>query len=209
MVKMLNNIKTIGYVNSVKDGIIEIKGLKACQEELIFIYKDNTFTDLISIGIVMSILEDSIQVALIENVDKVNEGYLVVSSFDYLTISVGDWIIGTIIDPLGRPLELDEEKEIQEFYKFPIETKAPGIIERTSVHEPLITGIKAVDSLIPIGLGQRELIIGDRKTGKTSLAIDFILAQRERNMIATNEEEKVYSIYCAIGQKTKYYFKYS
>jgi len=201
MVKMLNNIKTIGYVNSVKDGIIEIKGLKACQEELIFIYKDNTFTDLISIGIVMSILEDSIQVALIENVDKVNEGYLVVSSFDYLTISVGDWIIGTIIDPLGRPLELDEEKEIQEFYKFPIETKAPGIIERTSVHEPLITGIKAVDSLIPIGLGQRELIIGDRKTGKTSLAIDFILAQRERNMIATNEEEKVYSIYCAIGQK--------
>jgi proton translocating ATP synthase F1 alpha subunit len=198
---MIDNIKTIGYVNSIKDGIIDIKGLKTCQDELIFIFKDDTFMNLISIGIVMSILEDSVQVALIENIDKVNEGYLVVSSFDYLTISVGDWIIGSIIDPLGRPLELNEEKKIQELYKFQIETKAPGIIERTSVHEPLITGIKAVDSLIPIGLGQRELIIGDRKTGKTSLAIDFILAQRERNMIAIMEEEKIYSIYCAIGQK--------
>ena len=150
--------------------------------------------ELVQIGntnaMIMNLHENSIDAVLLDDSDTVVEGSSVVATGRVVEVPVGDEMLGRVVDALGRPI--DDKGEITTSTKLPIEREAPGVIDRHSVDEPLETGIKIIDSMIPIGKGQRELIIGDRQTGKTAIAIDTILNQKGKN---------VKCIYVAIGQK--------
>ena len=173
-----------GYVSSVADGVVTIKGVA-----------DGLAGELVQIGntnaMIMNLHENSIDAVLLDDSDTVVEGSSVVATGRVVEVPVGDEMLGRVVDALGRPI--DDKGEIITSTKLPIEREAPGVIDRHSVDEPLETGIKIIDSMIPIGKGQRELIIGDRQTGKTAIAIDTILNQKGKN---------VKCIYVAIGQKT-------
>ena len=172
-----------GYVSSVADGVVTIKGVA-----------DGLAGELVQIGntnaMIMNLHENSIDAVLLDDSDTVVEGSSVVATGRVVEVPVGDEMLGRVVDALGRPI--DDKGEITTSTKLPIEREAPGVIDRHSVDEPLETGIKIIDSMIPIGKGQRELIIGDRQTGKTAIAIDTILNQKGKN---------VKCIYVAIGQK--------
>ena len=172
-----------GYVSSVADGVVTIKGVA-----------DGLAGELVQIGntnaMIMNLHENSIDAVLLDDSDTVVEGSRVVATGRVVEVPVGDEMLGRVVDALGRPI--DDKGEITTSTKLPIEREAPGVIDRHSVDEPLETGIKIIDSMIPIGKGQRELIIGDRQTGKTAIAIDTILNQKGKN---------VKCIYVAIGQK--------
>ena len=172
-----------GYVSSVADGVVTIKGVA-----------DGLAGELVQIGntnaMIMNLHENSIDAVLLDDSDTVVEGSSVVATGRVVEVPVGDEMLGRVVDALGRPI--DDKGEITTSTKLPIEREAPGVIDRHSVDEPLETGIKIIDSMIPIGKGQRELIIGDRQTGKTEIAIDTILNQKGKN---------VKCIYVAIGQK--------
>ena len=172
-----------GYVSSVADGVVTIKGVA-----------DGLAGELVQIGntnaMIMNLHENSIDAVLLDDSDTVVEGSSVVATGRVVEVPVGDEMLGRVVDALGRPI--DDKGEIITSIKLPIEREAPGVIDRHSVDEPLETGIKIIDSMIPIGKGQRELIIGDRQTGKTAIAIDTILNQKGKN---------VKCIYVAIGQK--------
>ena len=172
-----------GYVSSVADGVVTIKGVA-----------DGLAGELVQIGntnaMIMNLHENSIDAVLLDDSDTVVEGSSVVATGRVVEVPVGDEMLGRVVDALGRPI--DDKGEIITSTKLPIEREAPGVIDRHSVDEPLETGIKIIDSMIPIGKGQRELIIGDRQTGKTAIAIDTILNQKGKN---------VKCIYVAIGQK--------
>lgn len=147
-------------------------------------------------GTVMNLEEDNVGAVLLGPTDQIKEGMIVKRTKHIASINVGESMLGRVIDPLGVPL--DGRGEIGgELCEMPLERKAPGVIFRQPVTEPLQTGLKAIDAMIPIGRGQRELIIGDRQTGKTAIAIDTIINQRA-NFEAGNP---VYCIYVAIGQK--------
>ena len=147
-------------------------------------------------AVVMNLEEDNVGAVLLGPTEKVKEGMRVRSTGKIASIDVGEGIVGRVVNPLGEPL--DGKGRIEgELFTMPLERKAPGVIYRQPVTEPLQTGIKAIDAMIPIGRGQRELIIGDRQTGKTAIAIDAILNQREAYLAG----EPVYCIYVAIGQK--------
>ena len=147
-------------------------------------------------AIVMNLEEDNVGAVLLGPTDQVKEGDIVKRTGRIASINVSEGMIGRVIDPLGNPI--DGKGEITgETCEMPLERKAPGVIFRQPVNEPLQTGIKAVDAMIPIGRGQRELIIGDRQTGKTSIAIDTIINQRS----SYEAGNPVYCIYVAIGQK--------
>ena len=176
--------KDVGTVVTVGDGIAEIFGLRqAILGELL------EFSSL-SYGMVMNLEEDSVSAVLLSNTNDIKEGEKVKRTGKVVEVPVGDALLGRVVDSLGRPI--DGEGKIEFTETRPIEVKAPSIMARESVNSPIETGIKCIDSVIPIGKGQRELIIGDRQVGKTAIAIDTIINQKGKNVIC---------IYVAIGQK--------
>lgn len=180
----------IGTVLQVSDGVARIYGLRNAEANELLEF-DNGIK-----AIVMNLEEDNVGAVLLGPTDKIKEGFTVKRTKRIASIQVGESMLGRVIDPLGEPL--DGKGAIGgELYDMPLERKAPGVIFRQPVNEPLQTGIKAIDAMIPIGRGQRELIIGDRQTGKTAIAIDAIINQRD-NFEAGNP---VYCIYVAVGQK--------
>ena len=180
----------VGIVLQVSDGVVRINGLlKAEAGELL------EFEDGIK-AVVMNLEEDNVGAVLLGPTDKIKEGMTVKRTRRIASLNVGEGMVGRVVNPLGEPL--DGKGRIEgELVEMPLERKAPGVIFRQPVTEPLQTGLKAIDSMIPIGRGQRELIIGDRQTGKTAIAIDTILNQRS----AYEAGVPVYCIYVAIGQK--------
>ena len=194
--KQLEGINTnvqldeIGTVLQVSDGVVRIYGLRNAEANELLEF-DNGIK-----AIVMNLEEDNVGAVLLGPTDRIKEGFIVKRTKRIASIRVGEGMLGRVIDPLGEPL--DGNGLIGgELYEMPLERKAPGVIYRQPVNQPLQTGLKAVDAMIPIGRGQRELIIGDRQTGKTSIAIDTIINQRN-NFLAG---DPVYCIYVAIGQK--------
>lgn len=180
----------VGTVLQVSDGVVRIYGLNNAEAEELLEF-DNGIK-----AIVMNLEEDNVGAILLGPTDKIKEGMSVKRIGRIASLKVGEGMLGRVITPLGEPL--DGKGDIEgELYELPLDRKAPGVIFRQPVTEPLQTGLKSIDSMIPIGRGQRELIIGDRQTGKTSIAIDTIINQR-----ANYEAGKpVYCIYVAIGQK--------
>ena len=176
-----------GSVVEISDGISRIYGLKNVMSSELVEFDDENKT----LGITLNLEEDNVGVVILGDYTGIKEGMTVKSTGRIASIPVGDNLIGRIIDPTGIPI--DGKGNIETSKTRPIERIAPGIIERKSVHEPLQTGLTAIDALTPIGRGQRELIIGDRQTGKTAIAIDTIINQKGKDVIC---------IYVAIGQKT-------
>ena len=184
------HLEEVGTVLQVSDGVARIYGLDNAEANELLAF-DNGME-----AIVMNLEEDNVGAVLLGPTDQVKEGDTVKRTRRIASINVSEDMIGRVIDPLGNPID-GKGEIVGKKYQMPLERKAPGVIFRQPVNEPLQTGIKAVDAMIPIGRGQRELIIGDRQTGKTSIAIDAIINQRS-NYEAGNP---VYCIYVAIGQK--------
>ena len=174
----------VGTVLSVADGIARVHGLENCRSlEMLELPHGVT-------GLALNLESDNVGVVLFGDWDKVVEGDTVKRTDHLLDIPVGEGLLGRIVDPLGRPL--DGKGDIESSETRPAEIKAPGVVQRQPVKEPMQTGLKAIDSMIPIGRGQRELIIGDRQTGKTAIAIDTIINNKDKDLIC---------VYVAIGQR--------
>jgi len=189
-VKSAAELEEVGTVLEVGDGIARIYGLtNARAGELV------EFENGIE-AVVLNLEEDNVGVVLMGETEKVKEGFTVKRTGRIASIKVGEGLVGRVVDTLGEPID-GKGPITGDLIEMPIERKAPGVIYRQPVNEPLQTGIKAIDSMIPIGRGQRELIIGDRQTGKTAIAIDTIINQRE----FYDKGEPVYCIYVASGQK--------
>ena len=183
-------LEEVGTVLQVGDGIARVYGLNKAQAGELVEFETGVQ------AIVLNLEEDNVGVVLLGASDNIREGSTVRRTGKIASINVGEGMLGRVVDPLGQPL--DGKGPIEgTTYEMPLERKAPGVIYRQPVSEPLQTGIKAIDSMIPIGRGQRELIIGDRQTGKTAIAIDTILNQKE----FYDRGEPVYCIYVASGQK--------
>lgn len=181
-----------GQVVSVGDGIATIYGLENVQAgEMV------EFPGGIK-GMALNLESDSVGVVIFGNDRSVKEGATVKRTGAIVEVPIGEGLLGRVVDGLGNPI--DGKGPLKKVTMSRVEVKAPGIIARKSVHEPMQTGLKAIDSLIPIGRGQRELIIGDRQTGKTAIAVDTILNQKPQHE-AGDEAQKLYCIYVAIGQK--------
>lgn len=184
------DLEEVGSVLQVGDGIARVYGLSNVQSNELVEFDKGV------LGIVLNLEEDNVGVVLMGKSDKIREGDLVKRTRTIASIKVGEGLLGRVINTIGEPI--DGRGPIQgERYEMPLERKAPGVIYRQPVNEPLQTGIKAIDAMIPIGRGQRELIIGDRQTGKTAIALDTIINQKE----FYDRGEPVYCIYVAIGQK--------
>ncbi len=180
----------VGTVLQVSDGVARIYGLHHAEAEELLEFENGVM------AIVMNLEEDNVGAVLLGPTDLIKEGMIAKRTRRIASIRVGEEMLGRVVNPLGKPI--DGKADIGgTLYEMPLERKSPGVIFRQPVTEPLQTGLKAVDSMIPIGRGQRELIIGDRQTGKTSIAIDTIINQREN----FEKGEPVYCIYVAIGQK--------
>ena len=185
-----SNIEGVGTVLTIGDGIARVYGLENVQYgELVKFSSDVE-------GIVLNLEEDNVGVALLGESKLVKEGDTVRRTNRISSIRVGEGLLGRVVDTLGNPID-GKGPITGELYEMPLERKAPGVIYRQPVNEPLQTGIVAVDSMIPVGRGQRELIIGDRQTGKTTVAIDTILNQKE----FYDAGQPVFCIYVAVGQK--------
>lgn len=180
----------VGTVLNVGDGVARIYGLNKVQSNELIEFEDGTK------GIVLNLEEDNVGAVLLGSIENVKEGFTVKRTGEIASIKVGEGLLGRVINALGDPID-GKGAITGKLYELPLERKAPGVIFRQPVSEPLQTGIKAIDAMIPIGRGQRELIIGDRQTGKTAIALDAIINQRD-NFKAGNP---VYCIYVAIGQK--------
>ncbi|NCN52416.1 F0F1 ATP synthase subunit alpha [Candidatus Parcubacteria bacterium] len=197
-----NEAKEIGTVISVADGIAEIEGLQSAQMMEMVAFdtaggqslKDAIESGESPLGLILNLEEETVKVVILGGGDSVKEGMTVKRTGKLLSIPVGEDIVGRVVNPLGEPL--DDRGAIKADEDMPIERVAFGVMERSSVNEPIHTGIKAIDSMIPIGRGQRELIIGDRGTGKTTIAIDTIINQKYEP-----KEKRPICIYVAIGQK--------
>ncbi len=174
-----------GNVILVGDGIARVYGLRSCMASELLEFDDGSF------GMAQNLENETVSVAILSDENNIREGTLVKRTGRVLSVPVGEGMLGRVVNALGQPIDGKGPTGCQE--ERPIESEAPGIIERKSVSVPLQTGIKAIDSMIPIGRGQRELIIGDRQTGKTEIAIDTIINQKTQNVIC---------IYVAIGQKS-------
>ena len=180
----------VGEVLQVSDGVVRIYGLKNAEANELLEFENGIK------AIVMNLEEDNVGAVLLGPTDQIKEGMIVKRTKRIASILVGENMLGRVINPLGEPL--DGRGEIDgELCEMPLERKAPGVIFRQPVNQPLQTGLKSVDAMIPIGRGQRELIIGDRQTGKTAIAIDTIINQRAN----FDAGKPVYCIYVAIGQK--------
>ena len=191
------DVYDVGTVLEVGDGIARVYGLSKVQAgELVELPDSKDENGNAVTGMVLNLEEDNVGIVLFGTSSAVEEGHSVKRTKAIASMKVGDGVLGRVIDPLGNPID-GKGPITGDTIELPLERKAPGVIYRQPVNEPLQTGIKAIDSLIPIGRGQRELIIGDRQTGKTSVAIDTIINQR-----ATQDSDKpVYCIYVAVGQK--------
>lgn len=188
-----SEISEVGQVLSVGDGIARIYGLDKVQAgEMV------EFPGGIK-GMALNLEEDNVGVVIFGDDHTIREGDTVKRTGEIVDVPIGKELLGRVVDALGNPV--DGKGPINASERNLIEVKAPGIIPRKSVHEPMQTGIKAIDSLIPIGRGQRELIIGDRQTGKTAIIVDTILNQKKLNDAAANDSEKLFCVYVAIGQK--------
>ena len=174
-----------GTVILVGDGIARVYGLRECMASELLEFDDGSF------GMAQNLEDETVSVALLSNNNNIREGTTVRRTGRVLSVPVGEALLGRVVDALGNPIDGKGPVETKELR--PVEAEAPGIIERKSVSVPMQTGIKAIDSMIPIGRGQRELIIGDRQTGKTEIAIDTIINQKNTGVIC---------IYVAIGQKS-------
>ena len=185
-------VSEIGQVLSVGDGIARIYGLDNVEAGEMVEFPGNIK------GMALNLEEDNVGVVIFGDDSSIKEGDTVKRTGSIVEVPVGKGLLGRVVDSLGNPIDGKGPIESSEMRR--VDVKAPGIIPRQSVNEPMQTGLKAIDSLIPIGRGQRELIIGDRQTGKTAVAVDTILNQKEVNT-SGNEKEKLYCIYVAIGQK--------
>ena len=178
------DMSEVGTVLSIADGIARVHGLDNCMSmEMLDLPHDVT-------GLALSLESDNVGAVLFGDWDKIEEGDTVKRTDRLLQIPVGEALLGRIVDPLGRPLDGEGEVETDEYR--PAEFKAPGVVQRQPVVEPMFTGLKAIDSMTAIGRGQRELIIGDRQTGKSQVAIDTIINNRDKDLVC---------IYVAIGQR--------
>ena len=178
-------MKETGTVILVGDGIAKVYGLKDCMSSELLEFEDGSY------GMAQNLETETVSVAVLSDTNQIHEGTVVRRTGKVVSVPVGEAMLGRIVDALGKPI--DGKGPIDTREQRPIESEAPGIIERKSVCVPLQTGIKAIDSMIPIGRGQRELIIGDRQTGKTEIAIDTIINQRNTGVLC---------VYVAIGQKS-------
>src|SRR5205807_4213313 len=178
------DLSEVGTVLSIADGIARVHGLDNCMSlEMLELPHDVT-------GLALNLESDNVGVVLFGEWDKIEEGDTVKRTDRLIDIPVGDALLGRIVNPLGHPI--DGKGAIDTSEMRPAEFKAPGVVQRQPVKEPMQTGLKAIDSMIPIGRGQRELIIGDRQTGKTAIAVDTIINNRDSGVI---------SVYVAIGQR--------
>lgn len=177
-------VEEVGTVIEVKDGIARMTGLEKCQAQEMLEFPENTF------GIALNLEEETVGAVILGEYRHIKEGDTVKRTGRIMSVPVGEALVGRVVNALGREIDGKGEIKTKEFY--PVERVAPGVITREPVNRPMQTGIKAIDALIPIGRGQRELIIGDRQTGKTAIAVDTIINQKGQNMIC---------VYVAIGQK--------
>lgn len=180
----------VGEVLQVSDGVVRIYGVRNAEANELLEFENGIR------AVVMNLEEDNVGAVLLGPTDQIKEGMTVRRTGHIASINVGDGMLGRVVDPLGVPLD-GRGKIGGDMVEMPLERKAPGVIFRQPVTEPLQTGLKAIDAMIPIGRGQRELIIGDRQTGKTAIAIDTIINQRENYLAG----KPVFCIYVAIGQK--------
>jgi len=186
------DVAEIGQVLSVGDGIARVYGLDKVQAGEMVEFPNGTR------GMALNLEADNVGVVIFGDDSGIGEGDTVKRTGSIVDVPVGRGLLGRVVDGLGNPI--DGKGPLTDVTLSRVEVKAPGIIPRKSVHEPVQTGLKAIDALVPIGRGQRELIIGDRQTGKTAVAIDAILNQKEANA-GTDESKKLYCVYVAIGQK--------
>jgi len=182
----------VGRVVSASDGIARVEGLPSVMANELLRFEDGT------LGLAQNLDTRNIGVIVLGDFTGIEEGQVVHRTGEVLSVPVGDAYLGRVVDPLGNPI--DDLGPIESEGRRALELQAPGVTQRKSVHEPLQTGLKAIDSMIPIGRGQRQLIIGDRQTGKTAIAIDTILNQKD-NWASGDPEKQVRCIYVAVGQK--------
>ena len=182
----------VGTVASAGDGIASVSGLPSAMANELLEFEDGT------LGIALNLEDREIGVVILGDFDKIEEGQSVRRTGEILSVPVGDGYLGRVVDPLGKPI--DGLGDIDTVGRRALELQAPGVMARKSVHEPLATGIKAIDAMTPIGRGQRQLIIGDRATGKTTVAIDTIINQKQ-NWDSGDPAKQVRCIYVAVGQK--------
>jgi len=185
-------VSEVGTVLSVGDGIARIHGLDKVQAGEMVEFANGVK------GMALNLEADNVGVVIFGSDSEIKEGDTVKRTETIVDVPVGKGLLGRVVDALGNPI--DGKGPIEAASRQRVEVKAPGIIPRKSVHEPVQTGLKAIDALVPVGRGQRELIIGDRQTGKTAIAIDTFINQKEANK-GTDESKKLYCIYVAVGQK--------
>ncbi|MEO0982964.1 MAG: F0F1 ATP synthase subunit alpha [Pseudomonadota bacterium] len=187
-------VSDVGQVLSVGDGIARVYGLDNVEAGEMVEFDGGVK------GMALNLERDNVGVVIFGDDRGIKEGDNVKRLEEIVAAPVGKGLLGRVIDPLGTPIDgRGPIADIAERRR--VDVKAPGILPRKSVHEPMMTGVKAIDGMIPIGRGQRELVIGDRQTGKTAICIDTILNQKETNAAAKNEHEKLYCVYVAVGQK--------
>jgi F-type H+-transporting ATPase subunit alpha len=186
-------VSEVGQVLSVGDGIARVYGLDNVQAGEMVEFENGTR------GMALNLESDNVGVVIFGADREIKEGQTVKRTRAIVDAPVGKGLLGRVVDALGNPI--DGKGPIQAEARMRVDVKAPGIIPRKSVHEPMATGLKAIDALIPIGRGQRELIIGDRQTGKTAIALDTILNQKPLNVAGAPESQKLYCVYVAVGQK--------
>ena len=183
----------VGHVTETADGIAHVEGLPGTMANELLRFEDGT------LGLAMNLEQREIGTVVLGDFSSIEEGQPVYRTGEVLSVPVGDGYLGRTVDPLGRPIDgLGDITNLEG--RRALELQAPGVMMRKSVHEPLQTGLKAIDSMIPIGRGQRQLIIGDRQTGKTAIALDTIINQRD-NWLSGDVNKQVRCIYVAIGQK--------
>jgi F-type H+/Na+-transporting ATPase subunit alpha len=182
----------VGYVIDAGDGIAHVEGLPSAMANELLKFSDGT------LGLALNLDEHQIGVVILGEFSGIEEGMEVYRTGEVLSVPIGDAYLGRVVNPLGNPI--DGLGEIKAEGRRALELQAPGVMDRKSVHEPLQTGIKAIDAMIPVGRGQRQLIIGDRQTGKTAIAVDTIINQKD-NWKSGDPSKQVRCIYVAIGQK--------
>lgn len=190
---METDMSEVGRVLSVGDGIAQVYGLDNVQANEMVEFASGVK------GMALNLEENSVGVVIFGSDEGIREGDLVKRTDKIVSVPVGKELLGRVVNALGEPIDGLGKINVREFSN--AEVKAPGIIARRSVHEPVQTGLKIIDSLIPIGRGQRELIIGDRQTGKTSIILDTIINQKRINDAAKSDKDKLFCIYVAVGQK--------
>lgn len=181
----------VGRVSLAGDGIAQVEGLPGAMANELLQFEDGT------LGLALSLDVREIGVVILGEFTGIEEGQEVRRTGEVLSVPVGDGYLGRVVDPLGTPI--DGLGEVATVGRRALELQAPGVMQRKSVHEPLQTGLKAIDSMIPIGRGQRQLIIGDRQTGKTAIAVDTIINQKA-NWETGDPTKQVRCIYVAVGQ---------